>query len=52
MNDTADYMFYTRGSSDDFDRFAHIAGDDRWAWRNILPFIRKVSPATVSLECE
>ncbi|KXN85629.1 Choline dehydrogenase, mitochondrial [Leucoagaricus sp. SymC.cos] len=34
-------MFYTRGSSDDYDRFAQITGDSGWSWNNIQPYIRK-----------
>lgn len=35
-------MFYTRGSSDDYDRFARVTGDPGWSWDNIQPYIRKV----------
>ncbi|KAF9460386.1 hypothetical protein BDZ94DRAFT_1311521 [Collybia nuda] len=35
------YMIYTRGSSDDFDRYAKVSGDDGWAWRNMLPYFKK-----------
>ncbi|KAF9002564.1 aryl-alcohol oxidase-like protein [Cyathus striatus] len=34
-------MFYTRGSSDDYDRWAAVTGDDGWSWSKILPFILK-----------
>ncbi|KAF8590856.1 GMC oxidoreductase [Ramaria rubella] len=34
-------MFYTRGSSDDYDRFANITGDPGWSWDNLQPYIRK-----------
>ncbi|KAF8883634.1 aryl-alcohol oxidase-like protein [Gymnopilus junonius] len=34
-------MVYTRGSSADFDRFAHFSGDSGWAWSNILPYFLK-----------
>uniref|UniRef100_A0A8H7XUR8 pyranose dehydrogenase (acceptor) n=1 Tax=Psilocybe cubensis TaxID=181762 RepID=A0A8H7XUR8_PSICU len=34
-------MFYTRGSMDDYDRWANITGDDGWNWKNILPYILK-----------
>ncbi|EFI26641.1 alcohol dehydrogenase [Coprinopsis cinerea okayama7 len=42
-------LFYTRGSSDDYDRWAAITGDSGWSWSNILPYLLKVSP---SLESE
>lgn len=34
-------MFYTRGSSDDYDRWAKVTGDDGWSWKRILPYIIK-----------
>ncbi|KAK7039155.1 hypothetical protein VNI00_010059 [Paramarasmius palmivorus] len=34
-------MFYTRGSSDDFDRLARISGDSGWSWKRILPYFLK-----------
>lgn len=37
-----DFMFYTRGPSDDFNRLAKVSGDEGWAWNNIFPFILKV----------
>ncbi len=38
-----DFMFYTRGPSDDFNRLATVSGDEGWSWDNILPFILKVN---------
>ncbi|KAF8074145.1 aryl-alcohol oxidase-like protein [Lyophyllum atratum] len=35
------FMFFTRGSSDDWDQFARIAGDDGWSWKNIFPYFIK-----------
>ncbi|KAJ4002296.1 aryl-alcohol oxidase-like protein [Lentinula boryana] len=32
-------MFYTRGSADDYNRFAAVTGDDGWSWHNIQPFL-------------
>lgn len=37
-----DYMVYTRGPSDDYDRFAELAGDDGWNWDNLFPYAIKV----------
>ncbi|KIJ39504.1 GMC oxidoreductase [Sphaerobolus stellatus SS14] len=34
-------MFYTRGSADDYDRFAAVTGDPGWSWQNLQPYIRK-----------
>ncbi|KAK0212403.1 aryl-alcohol-oxidase from pleurotus Eryingii [Desarmillaria ectypa] len=43
------YMTYTRGSSEDYDRYASISGDDGWGWDEIQPYFRKnerfVTPA-------
>ncbi|EIN10853.1 aryl-alcohol oxidase-like protein [Punctularia strigosozonata HHB-11173 SS5] len=35
------YMVYTRGSSDDWDRYAELTGDPDWSWSAIQPYIRK-----------
>ncbi|KAJ7240674.1 pyranose dehydrogenase [Mycena rebaudengoi] len=34
-------MFYTRGSVDDFDRYAAVTGDKGWSWNEILPYFLK-----------
>ncbi|KAF9484384.1 pyranose dehydrogenase [Pholiota conissans] len=34
-------MFYTRGSSSDFNRFAKVTGDPSWSWANLQPYILK-----------
>ncbi|KAK0439241.1 aryl-alcohol oxidase precursor [Desarmillaria tabescens] len=34
-------MFYTRGSSQDYDRYARISGDPGWGWDALRPYIRK-----------
>ncbi|KAF5312315.1 hypothetical protein D9619_003708 [Psilocybe cf. subviscida] len=34
-------MVYTRGSSDDYDRWARVTGDAGWSWKNVLPYIIK-----------
>ncbi|KAF5355502.1 hypothetical protein D9758_006408 [Tetrapyrgos nigripes] len=36
-------MVYTRGSSDVYDRWAHITGDKGWSWYQLQPYIRKAS---------
>ncbi|KAJ7586731.1 hypothetical protein C8J56DRAFT_1014658 [Mycena floridula] len=35
------YMGYTRGSSDDYDRYAKVTGDQGWSWKNLQRYIRK-----------
>ncbi|PBK92975.1 aryl-alcohol oxidase-like protein [Armillaria gallica] len=39
---STNHMVYTRGSSDDYDRFAELAGDDGWNWDNLFPYAIKV----------
>ncbi|KAJ7650955.1 alcohol oxidase [Roridomyces roridus] len=34
-------MAYTRGSKDDYDRWAKVAGDSGWSWDNVIPYIRR-----------
>ncbi|KAF5392191.1 hypothetical protein D9757_001527 [Collybiopsis confluens] len=34
-------MFYTRGSADDYDRFAAVTGDAGWSWDNLQPYLAK-----------
>ncbi|KAJ7475197.1 aryl-alcohol-oxidase from pleurotus Eryingii [Mycena galericulata] len=34
-------MAYTRGSKDDYDRYANVTGDEGWSWDSLIPYIRK-----------
>ncbi|KAF8883635.1 pyranose dehydrogenase [Gymnopilus junonius] len=34
-------MFYTRGSSADYDRFASFSGDPGWSWKSVFPYFLK-----------
>ncbi|KAJ7489573.1 pyranose dehydrogenase [Mycena latifolia] len=34
-------MFYTRGSMDDFNRYAELTGDPGWSWDRIFPYFLK-----------
>ncbi|KAG6917872.1 hypothetical protein DXG01_000642 [Tephrocybe rancida] len=36
-----DFMGYTRGSSDDYDRYARLTGDSGWSWDRLQPYFRK-----------
>ncbi|KAJ3569077.1 hypothetical protein NP233_g5293 [Leucocoprinus birnbaumii] len=38
---SVNYMTYTRGSSEDWDRYASISGDNGWSWDGIQPAIFK-----------
>jgi choline dehydrogenase-like flavoprotein len=44
-------MAYLRGSSEDWDRYASITGDEGWSWDAIQPYIRKVSSTKMYLTC-
>ncbi|KAJ7346360.1 aryl-alcohol oxidase [Mycena albidolilacea] len=35
------YMVYTRGSKEDFNRWAAVTEDDGWSWDNLLPYMTK-----------
>ncbi|KAK0499146.1 aryl-alcohol oxidase precursor [Armillaria luteobubalina] len=43
------YLLYTRGSSQDYDRYAQISGDPGWGWDTLQPYFLKnerfVAPA-------
>ncbi|KAH6904174.1 aryl-alcohol oxidase [Coprinopsis sp. MPI-PUGE-AT-0042] len=34
-------LIYTRGSTEDWNRYAKVTGDDGWAWNRILPYFLK-----------
>ncbi|KAJ7141401.1 alcohol oxidase [Mycena epipterygia] len=34
-------MAYTRGSKDDYARFARVSGDEGWSWDKLIPYMRK-----------
>lgn len=35
-------LVYTRGSADDFNRYAELAGDPGWSWEAMLPYFLKM----------
>ncbi|RDB27758.1 Pyranose dehydrogenase 1 [Hypsizygus marmoreus] len=35
------WLVYTRGSNEDFDRYAKVSGDQGWSWKGILPYFKK-----------
>ncbi|KAJ6453769.1 alcohol oxidase [Mycena sanguinolenta] len=39
---SVNYMVYTRGSVDDFNRWATVTGDQGWSWNSLLPYFKKV----------
>ncbi|KAJ7772263.1 aryl-alcohol-oxidase from pleurotus Eryingii [Mycena metata] len=38
---SVNYMVYTRGSKDDFNRWAKVTGDKGWGWDSLLPYFKK-----------
>jgi choline dehydrogenase-like flavoprotein len=36
-------MVYTRGTKEDYDRYAKISGDPGWGWDKLQRYFRKVS---------
>ncbi|KAJ7693405.1 alcohol oxidase [Mycena rosella] len=34
-------QIYTRGSKEDFDRWAKVTGDDGWSWNSLVPYQKK-----------
>ncbi|KAJ7693422.1 hypothetical protein B0H17DRAFT_1199930 [Mycena rosella] len=43
-------MVYTRGSKEDFDRFARVAGDEHWVWDNLIAYMRKSEEFTAPVD--
>ncbi|KAI0770378.1 alcohol oxidase [Fomes fomentarius] len=39
-------MVFSRGTIDDYARYANISGDDGWTWEELQPFIRKIDKIT------
>ncbi|KAI0040462.1 GMC oxidoreductase [Auriscalpium vulgare] len=39
---STNYLGWTRGSQDDYDRMARASGDERWSWKALEPMFRKV----------
>ena len=35
-------MTYTRGSDEEYDRWANLTGDSGWEWKNLAPYYFKV----------
>ncbi|KZV68638.1 GMC oxidoreductase [Peniophora sp. CONT] len=35
------FMYFTRGSRDDYDRFANFTDDSSWSWDNLFPYMLK-----------
>ncbi len=40
-------MAYTRGTAEDYDRWARVTGDPGWSWNKMLPYFKKVNKKKV-----
>ncbi len=40
----SDFMAYTRGSFEDWDRYAKVSGDPGWSWNAMQKYFRRVRP--------
>ncbi|GLB41417.1 hypothetical protein LshimejAT787_1000170 [Lyophyllum shimeji] len=38
---STNWLVYTRGSSEDFDRYAKVTEDQGWSWNSILPYFKR-----------
>ncbi|KAF9460388.1 pyranose dehydrogenase [Collybia nuda] len=38
---SVNYMAYTRGSSEDYDRFARVTGESGWSWSNVMQYLKR-----------
>ena len=41
-----DALAYTRGSKDDYDRWARVTDDEGWSWDSLFPYMLKVKPSS------
>ncbi|THH07124.1 hypothetical protein EW146_g9409, partial [Bondarzewia mesenterica] len=44
-------MIYSRGSADDFDRYARATGDHGWSWDALQPYIKKHERVVLPADC-
>ncbi|KAJ7806299.1 aryl-alcohol-oxidase from pleurotus Eryingii [Mycena olivaceomarginata] len=38
---SVNYLAYTRGTKEDYDRWAKVTGDDGWSWDKLVPYMKK-----------
>ncbi|KAJ6498872.1 aryl-alcohol oxidase [Mycena sanguinolenta] len=38
---SVNYLAYTRGSKEDYDRWARVTGDEGWSWDRLIPYMRR-----------
>ncbi|KAI0316820.1 alcohol oxidase [Amylostereum chailletii] len=47
---TINYMIWTRGSQDDYNRWAKVTGDSGWSWSSVQPYFNKIENFTASAD--
>ncbi|ETW79570.1 aryl-alcohol oxidase 2 [Heterobasidion irregulare TC 32-1] len=47
---TLNLLTHTRGSSDDYDRWAQVTSDENWSWDRLEPYMRKLEQLTPSTD--
>ncbi|KAK6995732.1 GMC oxidoreductase [Favolaschia claudopus] len=44
---SVNYLGYTRGSKEDYDRWANVTGESKWSWDELVPYMYKASTFAV-----
>ncbi|KAH6904261.1 pyranose dehydrogenase [Coprinopsis sp. MPI-PUGE-AT-0042] len=44
------WMFWTRGTVDDYDRWARVTGDSGWSWKSLFPYMLKMEKLVPSAD--
>ena len=44
INRATDFLVYTRGANEEYDRWAEMTGDSGWSWAELAPYYFKVGP--------
>ncbi|KAF9460634.1 alcohol oxidase [Collybia nuda] len=44
------WLVYTRGTAEDFNRYASVSGDSGWSWNSLLPYFKKSEKWTAPVD--
>ncbi|KAI0064427.1 alcohol oxidase [Artomyces pyxidatus] len=47
---SVNFMVYTRGSEDDYNRWAKVTGDSGWSWNSLQPYFKKMEKLVASAD--
>ncbi|OBZ73918.1 Pyranose dehydrogenase 1, partial [Grifola frondosa] len=47
---TINFEIWTRGSEDDYNRYAEVSGDEGWSWNEMLPYMKKSETLVTSTD--